>query len=88
MPGVESHLHVVPPCPREDDAPAGDVGDAALVLMIFVVAALPLASALAGLGRWDGGSLGLGTLGVLVTGRELGVWLVARCRTGRNVRSP
>ena len=83
MPSFEIPLRLVPPCPREDEPPAGDLGDVGLLVMIFVVAALPLASALAGIGRWDGGSLGLGTLGVLVTGRELCVWLLARRRSGR-----
>jgi hypothetical protein len=51
--------------------------------MIFLVAALPLASTIAGVGRWDDGSLGLGTVGVLWSGRELWRALAPRGRNGR-----
>lgn len=62
-----AHLRSVPaetPPPEEGRSPGGheDLGVVALVLVISLV---PLASALAGIGRWDGGTLGLATLGML-----------------------
>lgn len=83
MPAMERHLHVVRPSEAEGEAVSSGLEDVGLTLMIFLVAVLPLASALAGIGRWDDASLGLGTLGALLAGRELGAWLLARCRTGR-----
>jgi hypothetical protein len=80
---AERRLEVVRAPPARDGgdpAPSGDVG---LTAMIFLVAALPLASVLAGVGRWDEASLGLGTLGVILAGRELVSWLGARWRSRR-----
>ncbi len=79
MPEARSHLHVVPPSPRED-AEASELGDLGLTATIFAVALLPIASDLAGFGEWGGGSLGLGTAGVLLAGRELAARLVAHRR--------
>lgn len=87
MSAVERHLHVVPPAPPESEAPSEapsrELEDVGLTMGVFLVAALPLASAIAGVGRWGKGSLGLGTLGVLLAGRELCAWLVARRRSVR-----
>jgi hypothetical protein len=84
MSGVEEdlHLHVVRTSPPEREA-TREREDVGLVAMIFLVSAVPLASVLVGIGRWDHVSLGLGTLGVLFAGRELCTWLVARWRPGR-----
>jgi hypothetical protein len=78
--GSERHLRLVPPTPPGGEARSSEIEDVGLTAMIFLVAALPLASAIAGVGRWGDGSLGLGTVGVLLAGRELCAWLVARCR--------
>jgi hypothetical protein len=83
MSGVERHLHVVRTTPTECERTSSALEDVGLTTVIFVVAALPLASMIAGVGQWDDRSLGLGTLGVLLAGRELGAWLAARCRFGR-----
>jgi hypothetical protein len=83
MSNAERHLRLVPPASAERGASPGELEDVGVTLMIFLVAALPLASSIAGLGRWSDGSLGLGTLGVLLAGRELCAWLVARFRSGR-----
>lgn len=82
MPLAERHLHVVPPSPRPAP-PDHEPGDLGLTALIFVVALLPIACDLAGIGRWSGASLGLGTLGVLLAGRELWGGLVASGRRGR-----
>jgi hypothetical protein len=55
--------------------------DVGLTLFIFLVAAFPLASAIAGVGAWDPRSLGVGTAGVVLAGRELAAHLVARLRS-------
>lgn len=73
MSAPERHLHAVPPCALEE-AVTGELGDLGLTATIFAVALLPIVCDLAGLGRWGGGSLGLGTLGALLAGRELGAW--------------
>jgi hypothetical protein len=83
MSGVERHLHVVRTSPAEREAVSSAPGDVGLTITIFVVSALPLVSMIAGVGQWGDRSLGLGTLGVLLAGRELGAWLAARCRFGR-----
>jgi hypothetical protein len=86
MSGVEEHLHlhVVRTSPAVRGAAASsEPDDVGLVAMIFLVAALPLVSEVAGIGRWDHLSLGLGTLGVLFAGRELCTWLLATRRRGR-----
>ena len=80
---VERHLHVVPRSPHERDAPPAAIGDVGVTLMLFVVSALPLMGEAARFGRWSGTSLGLGTLGVLLAGRELWARLVANWRSGR-----
>jgi hypothetical protein len=88
---AERHLHVVPPCPREREPPQSALDDLGVTAMIFAVALLPIASQIAGIGRWGDGSLGLGTLGVVLAGRELWTWLAASRRSGRPrkvVRSP
>lgn len=83
MSGVERHLHVVRTSPAEREAVSSALGDVGLTITIFVVSALPLVSGIAGVGQWDDRSLGLGTLGVLLAGRELHAWLVARWGSGR-----
>jgi hypothetical protein len=82
MSPVERHLHLVRTSPAEGEGPAKDRDDVGITLMLFLLSALPPASALAGVGRWSQASLGLGTLGVLLAGRELGALLLARCRRG------
>jgi hypothetical protein len=83
MSPVETHLHVI----RAPRAPAEEIpqelDDVGLTLFLFLVAAFPLASAIAGVGRWSQASLGLGTLGVLLAGRELGARALARWRKRR-----
>jgi hypothetical protein len=76
----ERHVHVVRAAAEEASSELGDVG---LTFFLFVVAAFPLASVIAGIGRWGQASLGLGTLGVLLAGRELGALALARWRNGR-----
>lgn len=80
------HLHLVPPAARTAahlPGDAGDLGDLGLTAFIFLVGALPVACALAGLGRWSQGTLGLGTAGALLSGRELLTWLLGdRGRAG------
>jgi hypothetical protein len=83
MSPAERHLHVVRTSPTAGDEAPSELEDVGLTLAIFLVAAFPLASAMAGIGQWDPGSLGLGTLGVLLAGRELGASLIARCRSRR-----
>jgi hypothetical protein len=83
MSGAQRSLHVVPPRASGDEDVPRDRDDVGLTLMIFLVAAVPLASVAAGIGRWDAASLGLGTLGVLLAGRELYARLVARRGSGR-----
>jgi hypothetical protein len=83
MSGVERHLHVVRTSPAEREAVSIAPGDVGLTITILVVSALPLVSMIAGVGQWGDRSLGLGTLGVLLAGRELRAWLVARCGSGR-----
>jgi hypothetical protein len=87
MPVIERRLHAILPGPHEEGAPPGELGDLLLMVTIFAVAILPIASELAGVGRWGSGSLGLGTLGVLFTGRALCACLVARLRSGRGAQS-
>lgn len=57
-----------------------ELHDLGLKLFIFLVAAFPLASAVAGLGEWDQRSLGVGAVGVLLAGRELVAPVLARIR--------
>jgi hypothetical protein len=85
MSDVQEHLHlqVVRTLPASAESPRASSGDVGLTVMIFLVAAVPLVSELAGIGRWDHLSLGLGTLGVLFAGRELCTWLLAIRRRGR-----
>jgi hypothetical protein len=67
-------LHLVPPAVRASCA-GSDLPDLALTAFIFALGSLPLVCDLAGVGRWSGGSLGLGTAGALLSGRELLGWL-------------
>lgn len=82
MSTAASHLRLVPapPVEGEDAAAPGDVG---LTAVALVIAALPLALAVAGVGRWDDGSVGLGTVGVIFAGRALLAGLLPRARPGR-----
>ncbi len=61
-----------PPAPVRAESELGDLG---LTALIFVLGALPLCCELAGLGRWGASSLGLGTAGALLSGREILTWL-------------
>ncbi len=85
MPVLERHLHAVPATAHEHAT--SELGEVGLVATIFAVALLPMVCDLAGIGRWDGASLGLGTLGVLLAGRALGAWLMARARGWARRRS-
>jgi hypothetical protein len=62
---------------------SSELDDVGLTVFLFLVAAFPLASVIAGIGRWDQASLGLGTLGVLFAGRELGARVLASWRSRR-----
>lgn len=74
-------LHLVPPAARAASCTGSDLPDLALTAFIFALGTLPLVCDLAGVGRWSGGSLGLGTAGALLSGRELLGWLLrARSR--------
>jgi hypothetical protein len=70
------HLNLLPPAARTTARSESDLGDLGLTAFIFVVGALPVVCDLMGLGRWSGGSLGLGTFGALLSGRELLAWLL------------
>ncbi len=70
MRAAGTHLHVVSPA-HEPGRARRDLADLGLSTMLFAVSLAPLACDAAGLGRWDGSTLGLGTVGVLVWGREL-----------------
>lgn len=91
MSARETHLHVVAPCAL-DEAAASELGDLGLTATIFAVGLLPIACDLAGVGRWGASSLGLGTMGVLLAGRELGGWarraLSGSGRAGPPARRP
>jgi hypothetical protein len=76
MPAAGTNLRVVH-LEGDREAPPTEHVDLGLTAMIFAVALAPLALDAAGLGRWDGTTLGLGTLGILFSGREL-----ARCVAG------
>jgi hypothetical protein len=79
---VTAHLRPVPtlgsPTRRRHPAPH----DLGLTLFIFLVAAFPLASAMAGAGEWGERSLGVAAAGVVLAGRELAAYLLARLRSG------
>jgi hypothetical protein len=75
------HLHLTPAAPRTTVRSESDLGDLGLTGFLFVLGALPLVCDLAGIGRWSGGTLGLGTAGALLSGRELLAWLL-RGRAG------
>ena len=83
MTGVERPLRVVTPGKPEEGAASSGLEDLGVTVMIFLVAALPLVSAIAGFGHWSEGSLGLGTVGVLLAGRELCARAFARCSRPR-----
>lgn len=74
-------LQIVPPHASRPARPESQLGDLGLTAMIFVLGVLPLACEVGGLGRWGAGSLGLGTAGAMLSGRELLAWLVGG-RTG------
>lgn len=74
------HLRLVPETRSPSERPRLADQDLGLTLLIFLVAAIPLASTLAGVGTWDDRSLGLGTVGVLLSGRELVAPVLARLR--------
>ena len=68
-------LQLVPTPPAAPARPDSQLGDLGVTALIFVVGALPLVCELAGLGRWGSGTLGLGTAGALLSGREILTWL-------------
>jgi hypothetical protein len=83
MSPVERHLHVARMSRTAAEEASRERKDVGLTLFLFLVAAFPLASEMAGIGRWGQASLGLGTLGVLLAGRELGALALARWRNRR-----
>lgn len=83
MPPASSHLRVARPSPAWAEPTESDLGDLGVTAMIFAVGLLPVACELAGIGRWGGGSLGLGTAAALLAGRELWARLVAGRVAGR-----
>jgi hypothetical protein len=77
-----ANIHAFPPrTSYAHPAPVGDLGDFSLTLFILVISMLPLICLRAGVGSWGGGSLGLGTAGALLAGRELCLHLAARLRS-------
>jgi hypothetical protein len=84
MPPAETRLHLVPRAPGAGEERSGSHEDVGLTSFLLLVASVPLASAAAGIGRWDATTLGLGTLGVLFAGRELGALVASRWRSGRH----
>ncbi|GAO03806.1 hypothetical protein PSR1_02692 [Anaeromyxobacter sp. PSR-1] len=73
---VPPHLRVVaaPGPARTASRPAagdGSLEDVAVVATLFAIALLPIAGALAHLGTWTQGELGLSAAGTLFSGREL-----------------
>jgi hypothetical protein len=83
MSPAERHLHVVRISRTAPEETSSARDDLALTAFLFVVAALPLVSVIAGIGRFGQASLGLGTLGVLFAGRELAALALARWRSRR-----
>ena len=77
---VTAHPRLVPTAGSPSGRRRPAQHDLGLTLFIFLVAALPLASELAGVGEWDPRSLGVGAVGVLLAGRELVAPAVARIR--------
>ncbi len=74
------HLRLVPTAGSPSGRRRPALRDVGLTLFILLVAACPLASAVAGLGEWDQRSLGVGAVGVLLAGRELVAPVLARIR--------
>jgi hypothetical protein len=83
VPTRETQLHAVPAPDPIDDPRLGSLEDLGLMAMLFAIAIIPLASSLAGLGRWSDVEVGLGGVGALFTGRELVACLVAWFRSWR-----
>jgi hypothetical protein len=52
--------------------------------VIFLVAALPIVSVLAEIGRWGNGALGLATVASIFSGRELWRLVAARLAARRH----
>jgi len=67
---ITGHLRLVPTAGSPSGRGRPALHDLGLTLFIFLVAAFPLASALAGAGEWDQRTLGAGAVQVLL---ELGV---------------
>lgn len=65
-------------CPAGPAVP--DRGDHALLAVLFLLNAIPVAGDLAGLGRWSPGIVGFAVAAMLLTGRELWSQLRARAR--------
>jgi hypothetical protein len=74
------HLRLVPTAGSPSGRGRPALHDLGLTLFIFLVAAFPLASAIAGMGEWDQRSLGVGAVGALLAGRELVAPVLARIR--------
>lgn len=90
MADAEHRLHLVAPAGEPRDAGGelgndGERGDVFLVATIFAISFLPVASAVAHVGHWGSGTLGLGTAGSVLAGREL--WASARAALRRRRRS-
>ncbi len=77
------HLRVVNESPPRDGGPldvSPELGDLALIAVLFILNAIPVAGELTGIGRWSPGIVGFATAALLLTGRELWSQLRARVR--------
>ncbi len=78
-----SHLRVVKEPPPEAGVPLDptpELGDLALIAVLFILNVIPVAGELGGIGRWSPGIVGFATAAALLTGRELWSQLRARAR--------
>jgi len=84
---AERHLHLVRPAGTPDPVPDlgidGELEDLVVTGTLFAVSFLPIASALAHVGRWSGGTLGLGAAGSFFAGRALWACAGAAIRARR-----
>jgi uncharacterized membrane protein (DUF4010 family) len=67
------HLRIVRAHPDTGSRPdaTADLGDLLLIATLFVLNLMPLAGALAGIGRWSPAIVGFAAGAALLTGREL-----------------
>ncbi len=79
--GPAPHLKVVEEPPSEAPGAEGapDLGDLALVTLLFLLNVLPVAGALTGIGTWSPSVVGFAAVAALLAGREL--WSQLRAHT-------